>query len=475
MPDTAGPRERSLPPFEGTVGAIAGLVAWLGTAVVSLATRGDALVTTEPTFWTLASLPIGLGALGWLVGTRRLSADDRFEVHRAETERAMQELQTREWVTRSVLQNAFDAVLILDLEGRVLDANPPAAWVFGMPLETLVRQPIANLLPDHDHLDQANVVERRSAEGERLGVEWRTRARHADGSVFAVDLHTALLKQPRVRVFTLREASTRMRREDRLVREALDASRDRGVLDQRRRGLLLQIVSNGMRSLVDLQLSVLGPPGAAVDAREALLETTHGLLIHVEQVSNLMMWERSAASPTVGPVEVRAVLDEVATDVASVAVRNRNRLVCTVASDIDEIVADTSLLGCALRNLLLHALRRLSDGTVRVDCVREPGRGTDWITVFVEDDGPALGPDQRDAIQAAFEVSADPTPPPDARAGLALAQRLARALGGHVGVESRDGGTALSLRIPIEPTKVKDVPSRPVSRMDSPLPVDTFE
>ena len=120
---------------------------------------------------------------------------------------------------------------------------------------------------------------------------------------------------------------------------------------------------------------------------------------------------------------------------------------------------------------MLHALRRIVDGTIRIDCIREPGRGTDWVTVFVEDNGPALTPDQLDAIQAAFEVSDDPTPPPDARAGLALSQRLARALGGHVSVASREGGSAISLRIPIEPTKVKDIPSRPVPRMDSPPPV----
>ncbi|MEQ1568406.1 MAG: hypothetical protein ABMA64_22410 [Myxococcota bacterium] len=80
-------------------------------------------------------------------------------------------------------------------------------------------------------------------------------------------------------------------------------------------------------------------------------------------------------------------------------------------------------------------------------------------------------------LQNAFDavpiVSGDGvSPPPDARAGVALARRLARALGGHVAVDSRSGvGTAISLRIPIEPGKVKRVPRSPTGR-DRPARVE---
>ncbi|MEQ1505187.1 MAG: PAS domain S-box protein, partial [Myxococcota bacterium] len=421
------------PPFEAGLGVAVGLALWLAAAAVHVGAATGRPLGREPVLWVLVAAPVVVGLAGWVAGWRRLDRERLDTQLRKGAEQKLRELASREWVTRSMLQNAFDAVLIVSGDGVVLDANVAAGRMFGNSGEGMVGFAIATLLPDHDRL---GIPTDRWTDPH--GVELRTRAQHADGSVFPVDVHASPVDDRRIRLYTVREASTRMKQEERLVREAVATQRDKWVLEQRKRGLVLQMLGNGLRDSVDRML-------AEVDAAHpGMDDLLYGMLEQLDQLWTLAMWERSGASPTVGPVELAAVLREVVADVRVVADRQRNRLVTDVMDGVDEIVTDANLLACALRTIVLLALRRIQDATVRVEVVREPGRGTDWVTVFVEDDGAALTTDQLDAIQAAFEVSEEASPPPDARAGVALARRLARALGGHVAVDSRSGvGTAI--------------------------------
>lgn len=427
-----------------------------------------------PLFWALATAPLLVGAMGWLLGDRRREREEAFELYQRAVDEQLAGLAEREWVTRAVVQNAFDAVLILDPSLQVLDANPAAARIFGHTLDALVTQHIEALLPDHDRLERATVVERRTAGGERLGVEWRTRARHADGSLFPVDLHISMLADAGILVYAVREASTRVMREERLVQEALDAQKGREVIEQRRRGSLLQDLGGALRVHLDrvlAQAEELEADGVGTESVGEIVDASHGILERLEELWNLVMWERSQTATTLLPVTVAEVLDGIAEAMEPIARRQRVRLVISLADDLGPVVCDPSLFSWALRNLVRGAVQRGADGEVRIDVAREPGRGTDWVAVFVHDDGPPLDPDTLDRVYLSFATAEAPVVPPEARTGVALAQRLARALGGHVAVDSAEGrGTTFSLRVPMDPTRVREVPTRPPARMDSPPP-----
>jgi PAS domain S-box-containing protein len=468
MEERPTPMLSSVPPVEAGMGALWGLALWLGGWVLQ-----HAFVATEPTsqpmFWVLASAPFWFGGLGWLAGDRSRELHQALHQLREAAEASLRELNRREFVARATLQSTHDVVLLVKPDGFVVEATEGATRVFGLALEQVVGAKIEALLPDHDRLDRANVVQRRSPTGDRVVLEWKTRGRHADGTLFAADVQIVTLAEQSLQVFLLREASARMQREERLAREAEESQKDRWVLEQRRRGFVVQVLGDAMRYEVEHQLTELDARGAG--APPALVGTVqdsaHRMLERLDQLWNLAMWERSSASPTVGPVELQLLLSGVANEVRPVARRYNNRVLTEVRSEVQEIVSDASLLSCALRNLVLHALRRVEGGTVRVEVAREAGRGTDWVAMFVEDDGAGLTPQQLEEIQGCFALSADLTPPPDMRAGLALSHRLARSLGGHVAVHPSDSGNVLSLRIPMEPSKVKIVPTRPRQRMDS--------
>ena len=95
-----------------------------------------------------------------------------------------------------------------------------------------------------------------------------------------------------------------------------------------------------------------------------------------------------------------------------------------------------------------------------------------WMALFVEYPSRELTLDQIELVLAAFERSCDPHPPDGELLSLALAQRLAKSMGGHVAVESVPGaGTALAMRVPFDVTKVKVVPARaPAPMMSTPDP-----
>jgi signal transduction histidine kinase len=192
-----------------------------------------------------------------------------------------------------------------------------------------------------------------------------------------------------------------------------------------------------------------GRPSAVLE----IVEASHAILDRLDQLWNLTMWERASSSPSLAPISIAALVEQLSEALGPLVRRNRNRLVVQPAPDV-ELVTDATLFACALRNLVSEAARRTQDGDIRVEAVREPGRGTDWLAVFVHDDGPILAPEALDSV---YLASGDGVAIGE-RAGLVLAQRLARSLGGHLSAESAVGrGTTFSLRMPLDPTKVKEV------------------
>jgi hypothetical protein len=109
---------------------------------------------------------------------------------------------------------------------------------------------------------------------------------------------------------------------------------------------------------------------------------------------------------------------------------------------------------------------------VTLEVVREPGRDSDWLSVFVgceNTPGSLLGDLSEDRLARAFQWSEEVMPRNDV--GLALAQRLARGLGGHVSVDAEPGHPLrLSLRIPVDPTRARRQRAHVSERPRAPTP-----
>lgn len=461
------------PPWEAAFGGLAGL-ALLSFGVVVHAQFGphgrsmEALLN-EPLAWTLLGATPLFAALGWVVGDRRRERELAIAHWEQTTTQGMKNLAQREWLTRGILQTALDAMLVIDDNEDIVDANPPAARIFGLPLTALIGTPVIQLLPAHKTLGTTMAITRRTAGGEVLGKEWQTHAVHADGSRFPVDLNIVALRGPNLLFYAIREATTRVKAERRMVQEARSAWEEQSEAHRRQRGAQLLDLGSALRGEVDRVIRQLDTLRDAGTSDPDLTDASYTLLTHLERLQALSVWERSDASVSVTPVPVQAMVDAVVHAVEPLARHRRNRIVVRCDPGLGEIHTDALRITAALRVLIANAATHTHEGIVTVDVRREPGRGTDWLTAQITDTGPGLDVEALDRIYQLFAGPPDDLSiTPGGGLGLKLAHRLARTLGGHISVSSSPDGTTFMLRLPLDPDATSLEDQRPrLLRLDS--------
>jgi signal transduction histidine kinase len=434
--------------LQGALGAAAGFALWGAAWVLHQLLFPHATATSDPMFWMLGTAPLWTASLGWALSER-----DRLErtTHRMRRvhDHVTTQAAAKEAVARSVLRDSYDAVMLAGVGGVVLDANEPAAALFGVTPGGFSSLRISALLPQIPADD--TFLESGQTPGGPGRVEWRTRARHSNGQVFDVDVRLSRVDSA-AQVFTIR----------RVARNEPDGKR---IAETRRRGTLLQIVGASMRARFD---QILGSVDLSDDPQAGAAVQ---LLADLDQLEQIVLWDRGLTSPTVAPLDPVELLRRVVADLQPLVRLRRNDVKLEIGENLDYVVADPVQLMCALRTLVAHELHRVQDSTLRLELTREPGRGSDWMALFVEYPARELSLDQIEGVLAAFERCTDPHPPDGGLLALALAQRLAKQMGGHVAVESVPGaGTALAMRVPFDMTKVKVVPSRAPAPMSSPEP-----
>ncbi len=460
-----------VPPWEAGLSALAGLALLSGGVISHSAFHGQGAqlveLLEEPLVWTLFAATPLFTALGWLLGERRRERTLWYDQWQASTQKGMRDLAQREWLVRGILQTAFDAMLVVDDDLVIVDANPIATRIFGYPLEELIGSSVERVLPERQQLGTTLAIERRTAGGEVLGKEWQTRARHQRGQSFPVDLNMVAMREPGLLVYVVREASTRVRAEKKRLDDMRAELIDRSTAQRRERSVQLLGLGVEVRAEVDRMLAPLDAMQDPDGNNSDLADAAYAIVERLEKLHELSMWERGSHSMSFGPVELAPVLEHVIQAVQPLARRHRNVIEVRIEDGIDMIETDMMRLASAVRALAANACVYCSDGQVTLNVLREPGRQFDWIAIYVQDTGPGMSPEQ---LGRAFRMlSTDPTgtPPPKKGLGLALAHRQARALGGHLSVSSEERGCTVTLRIPESRPPLRDPATPPPIRLDS--------
>jgi len=139
-----------------------------------------------------------------------------------------------------------------------------------------------------------------------------------------------------------------------------------------------------------------------------------------------------------------------------------------VAQDTPSIETDGARVRQIVGNLLSNAIKYTSTGsvTLRVGAQRSVAtQGADgWVHFEVIDTGRGIPADKRETIFEEFS-RLDAHDKPGAGLGLAISERLARALGGSVVVDSEVGrGSTFTLRIPLRAPEDPDATRPPLSQ-----------
>jgi PAS domain S-box-containing protein len=370
------------------------------------------------------------------------------------TERRIAEQALRESNERLnlVIDTALDAVVTMNAAGIITGWNPQAEATFGWAGGQAIGRVLADtIIPGPLRDRHKEGLRRYLATGENhvLNKRIEVQALHRDGHEFAAELSILPLRLAGEVTFSafVRDISERRVAERELERSLeleRQASQRLRALDEMK-NTFLQAVSHDLRTPLSsiLGLAITLERGDRLklspdDARE-LAGRIAGNARRLERlVSNLLDMDRLArgiVEPTIEPADVSAVVRWVLDESGLIPTGN-------LRTELPELTlaVDAAKLERIVENLLANTARHAPpDATVWVS-VRPEGDG---VLLLVEDDGPGVAPDIREAVFETFSQGADGGPhAAGVGVGLALIRRFAELHGGRAWVEERDGGGA---------------------------------
>src|SRR5215207_1927662 len=364
-------------------------------------------------------------------------------------------LDLRPVARRQIFRTISDPVLVLDPDGRVLDANPAAGRLAGLPLPEVVGQPVGQLLPTWKETVAAAMA---------AGTEQATEEVTRDGRIYdlAISALPERQRQPGGHLVVARDVTERRQVEEKLCaalnaelvatdRLAVALDRERAAaehlrtLDELKSGFL-QAVSHDLRtplaSVLGISLTLQRGRGRLDPAdTEDLLGR---LAANARRLDRILTGLLDLDKLDRGIVELRRELVDLASLVAAVVSEAGEELLDAHPVSLDlapiQVLADAAKVERIVENLLANAARHTDPGTpiwVRV----EPGdRGA---LLCVDDAGPGIPVEQRESIFRPFERGPGAaTYAPGSGVGLALVAQIASLHDGQAWVEDRAGGGA---------------------------------
>ena len=380
------------------------------------------------------------------------------------------ELELRESAERfqAIAEQAFDMIFVTDANSVIEYVNPAVGPVLGRRPEELVGTAVASWLhPDDIATLDAAIAAERETPGTVGGVDYRMR--HADGSWRWLETSGKNLADgPAVGGFlvTLRDITERKaaeaerERAARLLRKQNAMLREAGELKSE----LLSIVSHDLRTPLTSVVGYLellddeqvGPLNA--EQRRYLAAVRRGADRLIALVNDLLFIARADA----GKLE----LDLADTDLAELAreavhallpkaADSSIRLGVRAAEPIQARV-DRARIAELLENLISNALKFTPPGgTVELRVAALKGN----VVLEVADSGIGISAHDQRHLFERFYRSKQTQATPGTGLGLSIVKAIAKAHGGRVSVESREGA-GTTFRISLPATAPKQSPRR---------------
>jgi signal transduction histidine kinase len=404
-------------------------------AVIQLtgAERGFLFLTDDP-----AEVPAGAETLDeGVVGLRQRAARVRGGAPRSES--------TGLGISTSVLR------LVMERGQTVATGNAaaepsfaPFQSVANLSLRTIVCLPLRP--PRADHEAQRPPIGALYVDNSVLSAPFRPDALRA---AEALAVHAGLAIE-NARLFE---------REQRTIAE-LEKARDRAQEASRAKSAFLANMSHELHTPLNAILNYAemlveraedeGADGFLPDARRIVGSGKH-LLRLIDDVLDLARLEEGRMKLAARPFEPEKLLREVVDGHRALADENENALELQLHGDLGEMESDPRRLRQVLASLVTNALKFTQKGAVRVEASAEDWAGAPGVRFTISDTGAGIAPEMAARLFEAFSQSDDS----DTRKhgglglGLAIASRLAVALGGRIEVETQPGrGSTFTLRLP---------------------------
>ncbi len=115
-------------------------------AVDKLDANWLALLVTTSSFTVLFGTLVFLGFSASSLANSLGRANDELRQRGAELERAIQSLRDSQQLLQSIVDNALDAVIMMNREGAIIGWNPQASATFGWTLDDVLGRPLSETI-----------------------------------------------------------------------------------------------------------------------------------------------------------------------------------------------------------------------------------------------------------------------------------------------------------------------------------------
>lgn len=374
-------------------------------------------------------------------------------------------------IIQIALEEAPDAMVIVDGSGILRFVNPAVTELFGHPHEALIGRSIELLVPErfrNAHSARRDRFTRERAARPMGGQSLELLGLRADGSEFpvAISLKTVERKSEWFTVAAIRDMTAHAAAE-RSLRQARDQAHHASVAksrflatashDLRQPLQTLALLNGALRRLVADR----GPAADAIMRQEHAIASMSRLLNALLDLSKI---ESGAVQPDPSDFTVSALFEELRQEFSTLA--ESKGLSLNVTPCEETVRSDHALVGQILRNLVSNAIKYTRQGWVALRCRQaDPG----FVRIEVLDTGIGIPAHHlRYIYDEFFQVGG---PHNSARQGyglgLTIVQRLVTLLGLKLEVQSEVGhGSLFALTLP-----AGERAAAPTRRRKAPPPV----
>ena len=354
----------------------------------------------------------------------------------------------REAHLRSILETIPDAMIVIDIRGRIISFSAAAERMFGFAEEEVLGENISALMPSPDRELHDSYLERYLETGVRkmIGIGRVTTARHRDGSTFPIDLHVAEARIGDERVFTgfVRDLTERQQTEMRLHELQSELAHVARVSEM---GTFATSIAHELNqpltaiaNYVETTEELLEDPTAeTLDiVREAMRECATQSVRAGQIVRRLRDFISRGETET--RVESLARVVNEASALALIGAGERGvEVQVKLDSRVDRVLIDRIQVQQIILNLVRNAIEAMAESKVRRLRITSRPADDGFVEVSIEDSGPGLPAELADQLFQPFLS----TKSEGMGLGLSICHTIVNAHGGRIwSTPSRIGGTA---------------------------------
>jgi two-component system sensor kinase FixL len=372
-----------------------------------------------------------------------------------------EEVFAREAHLRSILETIPDAMIVIDVRGRILSFSAAAERMFGFSENEMLGENISALMPSPDRELHDSYLERYLETGVRkmIGIGRVTTARHRDGSTFPIDLHVGEARIGNERVFTgfIRDLTERQQTEMRLHDLQTELAHVARVSEM---GTFATSIAHELNQpLTAIANYVETAEELLHDCDEEMLEIVREALrdcatqsVRAGQIVRRLR-DFISRGETERRVESLARVVNEASALALIGAGERGvEVQVKLDPSVDRVLIDRIQVQQVIVNLVRNAIEAMAESRVRRLRIASKRAGDGFVEMSIEDSGPGLPSELADQLFQPF-VS---TKAEGMGLGLSICHTIVNAHGGRIWSEpSKLGGTAFHFTL-VDATRTED-------------------